>query len=115
MIKQVTGKNALWNYSKYGCYCGSGGKGTPKDGTDRCCQLHDCCYERLEDHGCNAKLNIYSYFYLSERIYCGDWCKRNICECDKAAALCMKRNLRSYNKKYRFYSNIKCTGRKPRC
>ncbi|XP_039364705.1 group IID secretory phospholipase A2-like [Mauremys reevesii] len=165
MIKQVTGKNALWNYSMYGCYCGSGGKGTPKDDTDRCCQLHDCCYKRLKGHGCNAKLNTYSY-YTSYGCHCGvggkgmpkdatdwcclhhdccysqlkaqncrviidryrytyrrgvitcgpgSWCKRNICECDKAAALCMKRNLRSYNKKYRFYPNIKCTGRKPRC
>uniref|UniRef100_A0A8C0QNQ1 Phospholipase A2 n=1 Tax=Chelonoidis abingdonii TaxID=106734 RepID=A0A8C0QNQ1_CHEAB len=72
MIKQVTGKNALWNYSKYGCYCGSGGKGMPKDGTDQCCQLHDCCYHRLKGHGCNAKLNTYSYSYLSGRIYCGE-------------------------------------------
>lgn len=34
MIEKVTGKNALINYGFYGCYCGWGGQGTPKDGTD---------------------------------------------------------------------------------
>ncbi|XP_078189109.1 phospholipase A2 group V isoform X2 [Callithrix jacchus] len=34
MIEKVTGKNALKNYGFYGCYCGWGGHGTPKDGTD---------------------------------------------------------------------------------
>lgn len=34
MIEKVTGKDALMDYGFYGCYCGWGGHGTPKDGTD---------------------------------------------------------------------------------
>uniref|UniRef100_A0A674KEA7 Phospholipase A2 n=1 Tax=Terrapene triunguis TaxID=2587831 RepID=A0A674KEA7_9SAUR len=114
MIKQATGKSALPNYTTYGCHCGVGGKGTPKDATDWCCLHHDCCYSQLMAQKFGAPLPKQC---ASSLVFPGpdSWCKRSICECDKATALCMKRNLQSYNKKYRFYSNIKCTGRKPRC
>uniref|UniRef100_A0A8C8S933 Phospholipase A2 n=1 Tax=Pelusios castaneus TaxID=367368 RepID=A0A8C8S933_9SAUR len=104
MIKQVTGKNAIWSYSRYGCYCGWGGKGTPKDDTDKCCLLHDCCYDKLSDLGCNAKIATYGYFYLRGEIYClGSRCVRQSCKCDKEFVLCLKKHLGSYNKNYRAY------------
>ncbi|MEE6528227.1 hypothetical protein FKM82_030309, partial [Ascaphus truei] len=34
----------LLEFNNYGCYCGLGGGGTPKDTLDRCCQVHDGCY-----------------------------------------------------------------------
>ncbi|XP_075762945.1 uncharacterized protein LOC102447780 [Pelodiscus sinensis] len=117
MIKQATGKSAFPNYTFYGCHCGVGGKGEPKDATDWCCLRHDCCYSRLIASKCHVITDTYHYTYRRGAITCGpgSWCKRSICKCDKAAALCMKRNLRSYNKAYRFYSNLKCRGRKPKC
>ncbi|XP_065431462.1 basic phospholipase A2 Ts-G6D49-like isoform X1 [Chrysemys picta bellii] len=117
MIKQVTGKSALWNYSNYGCHCGSGGKGTPTDDTDQCCYLHDCCYKRLRHHGCYAKFTTYSYFYLSGRIYCGlgSWCKRESCQCDSDLVLCLKKHVSSYKTGYRFYRKRRCGDRAPTC
>ncbi|XP_077881592.1 phospholipase A2, membrane associated-like [Ictidomys tridecemlineatus] len=35
MISLVTKKNGITKYGAYGCHCGLGGKGAPKDATDR--------------------------------------------------------------------------------
>ncbi|NWW83652.1 PA2B phospholipase, partial [Rhynochetos jubatus] len=111
MIKEVTGKNALLHYSSYGCYCGLGGKGQPKDATDRCCQLHDTCYNSLLSYHCNAKLQGYRYGRHGSSPFCreGSWCAWYSCQCDRSLALCLKRSIGSYNKLYRFYPKYWCS------
>uniref|UniRef100_A0A2K6TU65 Phospholipase A2 n=1 Tax=Saimiri boliviensis boliviensis TaxID=39432 RepID=A0A2K6TU65_SAIBB len=62
MIEKVTGKNALKNYGFYGCYCGWGGQGTPKDGTDEpgpFCRVQLCACDRKLVY-C-LKRNLWSY------------------------------------------------------
>ncbi|RCN30108.1 hypothetical protein ANCCAN_24127 [Ancylostoma caninum] len=34
-------------YNNYGCWCGSGGANEPVDEIDRCCMIHDKCYDAL--------------------------------------------------------------------
>lgn len=117
MIKRTTGQNALADYGFYGCYCGMGGRGSPKDATDWCCFNHDCCYRRLKREGCGTKLLNYEVEYKNGNIKCAKQglCRRILCECDKKAALCFKKNLKSYQGKYKYYDNKKCSGKAPKC
>nr|AEO99169.1 phospholipase A2 [Ovophis monticola]AHJ09595.1 phospholipase A2 [Ovophis convictus] [Ovophis monticola] len=115
MIKEETGKNAVPFYSSYGCYCGWGGQGQPKDGTDRCCFVHDCCYGKLTN--CSPKSDIYSYSLKDGYITCGEgtWCEKQICECDRVAAICLRRNLDTYKNSYMLYPDFLCTGPTETC
>uniref|UniRef100_A0A452IPE5 Phospholipase A2 n=1 Tax=Gopherus agassizii TaxID=38772 RepID=A0A452IPE5_9SAUR len=117
MIKQMTGKYPFLNYNAYGCYCGLGGSKQPLDATDWCCRAHDCCYGKMSAHGCKPKRESYSYSIQSRNIACGGktFCQKQICECDKAAALCFRRTIDTFNEKYRYYPNIFCKGTTPQC
>lgn len=117
MIKLKTGKAPVPNYAFYGCYCGLGGKGSPKDATDWCCAAHDCCYKQLKKRGCGTKLLSYKFVFRQDQIICEpqDDCRRRLCQCDKIAANCFARNLRTYNVKLQYYSNLRCTGTPPKC
>ncbi|XP_069096390.1 basic phospholipase A2-like isoform X2 [Pleurodeles waltl] len=118
MMLDVTGKTSFPYYTSYGCHCGKGGAGMPVDATDWCCWTHDCCYEKLGLEGCSPKTEYYRYQVYKGIVVCGGYpksCKRNICECDKAAALCFKENMKTYRNYNMFKLDMTCKGETPPC
>ncbi|XP_058532210.1 group IID secretory phospholipase A2 [Ochotona princeps] len=119
MVKQMTRKIPFFSYWPYGCYCGPGGRGQPKDATDWCCQVHDCCYSNLKTtHGCRTLRDHYKYNFSQGTIQCSDkgsTCEQQLCACDKELALCLKRNLDTYQKHLRYYWRPRCHGKTPEC
>ncbi|EHB16571.1 Calcium-dependent phospholipase A2 [Heterocephalus glaber] len=111
MIEKVTGKNALMHYGFYGCYCGWGGQGTPKDGTDWCCWMHDRCYGQLERKGCDTRSQYYNYRVTQGLVTCEfqSFCPMQLCSCDQKLVYCLKRNLWSYNPNYQYFPNVFCS------
>ncbi|XP_052571421.1 group IID secretory phospholipase A2-like [Peromyscus californicus insignis] len=73
MVRHMTGKIAFFNYWPYGCHCGLGGKGEPKDATDWCCQRHDCCYAHLKTDGCRIFTDTYKYSISQGNIQCCEY------------------------------------------
>ncbi|KAG2455827.1 NAGAB acetylgalactosaminidase, partial [Polypterus senegalus] len=70
VIKCSTGRTAI-AYLMYGCYCGLGGQGWPRDKADWCCHKHDCCYERAEFAGCQPKTEKYRWTCEERVADCG--------------------------------------------
>ncbi|XP_011670255.1 acidic phospholipase A2 homolog [Strongylocentrotus purpuratus] len=109
-------------FNDYGCHCGLGGKGTPVDDVDRCCQIHDECYDSIIAGVCrNDIVYLTTYKYTckyrwpwssaSSSITCdaskNDACRQSLCECDRNGALCFARS--KYNIGNTFYDkNGKC-------
>nr|ABK63565.1 PLA2-3 precursor [Demansia vestigiata] len=99
MIQCANRNSRNWMaYAHYGCYCGKGGSGTPVDGTDKCCQTHDYCYDKAKQHpACNyflsgPSVNTYSYTCKDGELTCKDVkdkCRAFICNCDRTAAMCL--------------------------
>lgn len=45
----------------------------------------------------------------------GSWCEQQLCACDKEVAVCLQRNLDTYQKRLRYYWRPHCRGKTPIC
>ncbi|XP_055507123.1 group 10 secretory phospholipase A2 [Leucoraja erinacea] len=114
MLRCSTGR--IFSYLVYGCYCGLGGKGWPRDSTDWCCFNHDCCYGRAESAGCHPKSDCYSWSCYRTTPSCGERntrCEKKICECDVVLSKCLKRA--NYQNRYALWPNFLCGYSRPKC
>ncbi|XP_075421510.1 phospholipase A2-like isoform X2 [Ascaphus truei] len=110
-----TGRSAL-AYVHYGCHCGIGGSGRPRDDADWCCHEHDCCYEQAEIFGCHPKTDSYRWACEDKVVKCdilNNWCKKELCQCDKEAAKCLGKS--PYNARYILFPSFLCWGTQPSC
>ncbi|XP_066997039.1 phospholipase A2 [Anabrus simplex] len=99
MVLCATGCNPL-AYKGYGCYCGFLGSGYTVDPIDRCCKMHDWCYNTAN---CPMYLEYfvpYTWKCYRRRPLCaidhGSWggvgsCAQRLCECDRQLAECLRR------------------------
>ncbi|NXD30279.1 PA2V Phospholipase, partial [Spelaeornis formosus] len=114
-IRCTTGRSPF-AYLRYGCYCGLGGKGWPKDRVDWCCFHHDCCYGRAEQAGCQPKTESYHWECEDNSAVCDsleDKCQKMACECDREAAKCFSRA--PYHRKYLLWPDFMCGEIQPLC
>ncbi|XP_022779853.1 phospholipase A2 A2-actitoxin-Cgg2a-like [Stylophora pistillata] len=116
MIHKVTGRGVR-DFIGYGCWCGYGGKGQPVDDLDRCCYVHDMCYNKLQSDVCPFKKAVYTLPYSTEKrrpLKCKPpsyywyfkWCRYLLCKCDAEAARCFARS--HYDRRYKNYSQKYC-------
>ncbi|KAM6299229.1 group 10 secretory phospholipase A2 [Aegotheles albertisi] len=114
-IRCTTGRSPF-AYLRYGCYCGLGGRGWPKDRVDWCCFNHDCCYGKAEQVGCNPKTESYHWECEDNTAVCEsleDRCQKMACECDREAAKCFSKA--PYHTKYLLWPDFMCGEIQPLC
>ncbi|VDO57535.1 unnamed protein product [Haemonchus placei] len=83
-------------YNNYGCWCGIGGSHEPIDEIDKCCMLHDKCYDAAVDNKLCLDvaweyIDIYNWQCTNNTATCLDaegTCKRALCDCDTAVVNC---------------------------
>ncbi|XP_074784163.1 phospholipase A2-like [Athene noctua] len=110
-----TGRSPL-AYIGYGCYCGLGGQGWPKDKTDWCCHRHDCCYDKAEKAGCSPKAQRYQWACEQNAVRCDnltDQCEKMVCLCDQEAAKCW--GAAPYNPHFILWPDFLCGQTHPTC
>ncbi|XP_049693214.2 uncharacterized protein LOC110382307 [Helicoverpa armigera] len=101
MLYCATGCDPL-SYKGYGCYCGFLGSGRPTDGIDRCCKLHDECYENIYCPFYTVYLQPYFWKCYHGQPLCAlenfdtqndvvNGCAGRLCECDRQFAMCVRR------------------------
>lgn len=110
------------DYNGYGCWCGPGGKGEPVDEIDRCCLIHDRCYDDIiAKNTCDTKVVEALYVITYIRDGCtgcakkSSWwffgnssCQKALCECDGAAARCYKKYDAQFQNQYKNYDKSSC-------
>ncbi|XP_075292248.1 group 10 secretory phospholipase A2 [Opisthocomus hoazin] len=114
-VRCTTGRSPF-AYLRYGCYCGLGGRGWPKDRVDWCCFNHDCCYGKAEQAGCHPKTERYYWECDDNAVVCEsleDECQKMACECDREAAKCFARA--PYHTKYLLWPDFRCGDIQPLC
>ncbi|KAM4657138.1 group 10 secretory phospholipase A2 isoform 1-T4 [Amazona ochrocephala] len=114
-IRCTTGRSPF-AYLRYGCYCGLGGRGWPKDRVDWCCFNHDCCYGKAEKAGCHPKIESYYWECEDNTAVCEsleDKCQKMACECDREAAKCFSKA--PYHTKHLLWPDFMCGEIQPLC
>ncbi|KAM7438396.1 Phospholipase A2 [Porites harrisoni] len=118
MIWCEVGRNPL-DYNPYGCWCGVGGKGQPVDEIDRCCYVHDKCYDAVVDSGiCGwfSEYTVYAIPYITRGCsgcastgwFSNSKCQKALCECDGAFARCVRDHNSKFQNSYKDYDKSSC-------